>query len=197
MELAKKSAEEILENVMRCLDDVGGRYIHEFVARITSARRVFLVGSGRSGLVARAFGMRLIHLGLPVYVVGETTTPPIGRGDALIAISGSGKTIHPLSIARVAKECSGQVIAVTSDKNSPLGRLADFVLIIKGRTKEDIKNHAHLERSLRGESAYSYNPLGTIFESTAAIILDGIIVEMMRLMNKTETDLEQMHANIE
>ena len=53
---------------------------------IHDARRVFVTGAGRSGLVARAFANRLMHLGMSVHVVGEVTTPAIERGDALDAI---------------------------------------------------------------------------------------------------------------
>ena len=44
---------------------------------IVDVENVFIMGLGRSGLVAKAFGMRLMHLGLKVYIVGDTITPAI------------------------------------------------------------------------------------------------------------------------
>ena len=38
------------------------------------------MGAGRSGLVAKAFAMRLMHLGLEAFVVGETITPALNKG---------------------------------------------------------------------------------------------------------------------
>lgn len=57
-----------------------------------NARRVFVHGAGRSGLALQMTAMRLMHVGLQVHVVGETTTPAIGEGDLLLTASGSGTT---------------------------------------------------------------------------------------------------------
>jgi len=38
------------------------------------------MGVGRSGLIGRAFAMRLMHLGFEVYVLGETITPAVEKG---------------------------------------------------------------------------------------------------------------------
>jgi len=40
-------------------------------------------------------------------------------------------------------------------------------------------------------------PLGTLFEDTTMVILDGLIVELMHQLGKTEKELKSMHANIE
>ncbi|MGI5466986.1 SIS domain-containing protein [Streptomyces sp. CA-132043] len=66
------------------------------------ARRVFVAGEGRSGFMARAFAMRLMHLGLPVHVIGETTTPAVGAGDTVVAVSGSGTTAGTVRVAEQA-----------------------------------------------------------------------------------------------
>ncbi len=58
---------------------------------------------GRSGLAAKAFAMRLMHLGISSYVVGETISPAIYDDDCIIAISGSGETNTIVSAARIAK----------------------------------------------------------------------------------------------
>jgi 6-phospho-3-hexuloisomerase len=39
--------------------------------------RILVMGAGRSGLVGRAFAMRLLHLGYNAYVLGETIVPAI------------------------------------------------------------------------------------------------------------------------
>ncbi|HMB45107.1 MAG TPA: SIS domain-containing protein, partial [Candidatus Methanoperedens sp.] len=59
---------------------------------IIDSKIIFLMGAGRSGLAAKAFAMRLMHLGFDVYVVGETTTPAVQPDDLVIAVSGSGET---------------------------------------------------------------------------------------------------------
>lgn len=62
------------------------------IEEIRNSDRIFVVGTGRSELVGKAFAMRLMHLGFNVHVVGEVTTPAIRDKDCLIAISGSGET---------------------------------------------------------------------------------------------------------
>jgi len=66
--------------------------LQEFLDVLQPARRVFLYGRGRSGFVARAFAVRLMHLGFQTYVVGETITAPVKRDDVVILVSGSGTT---------------------------------------------------------------------------------------------------------
>ncbi|WP_235584920.1 hypothetical protein [Candidatus Methanomethylophilus sp. 1R26] len=41
---------------------------------ILEAKRIFIFGAGRSGLVGQMFAVRLVQLGLRVYFVGDMTT---------------------------------------------------------------------------------------------------------------------------
>jgi len=66
-------------------------------------RKIFILGMGRSGFVARAFALRLMNLGFNVYFLGETITPAAGKGDRLIAISGTGTTKMILTASLAAK----------------------------------------------------------------------------------------------
>ena len=77
-----------IESVLRHLDT---DHVNHIAASLLQAPRIFVVGEGRSGLMGRAFAMRLMHLGATSYVVGETITPAIQEHDVLVAISGSGK----------------------------------------------------------------------------------------------------------
>jgi 6-phospho-3-hexuloisomerase len=61
-----------------------------FFKEMLSAKRIYVAGAGRSGFIAKAFGLRLLHLGMDVYVVGETITPAFRLGDTLVVFSGSG-----------------------------------------------------------------------------------------------------------
>lgn len=49
--------------------------IRDLADALIRANRI-VTGEGRPGFMAKAFAMRLMHLGLPVSVIGETTTPP-------------------------------------------------------------------------------------------------------------------------
>jgi len=157
--------------------------------------KVLVMGAGRSGLVGKAFAMRLMHLGFNVYVLGETITPSIGRDDLVVAISGSGRTRLIVTAAEAAKKVNAKIAAITSYPDSPLGKLADIIVEIPGRTKTapDIDYFARQILGIHEPLA----PLGTLFEDTALVFLDGVVVELMHRLGKREADLKARHANIE
>jgi len=158
-------------------------------------RKIFVIGAGRSGLVAKAFAMRLMHMDFDVYVVGETIMPPMKKGDVLIAISGSGRTRTVVSVAEAAKSIGAKVIAITTYPDSPLAKLADIVVRIPGRTKLAIEED-YIIRQVRGHHE-PLAPLGTLFEVTTLVFLDGVVVELMSKLGITEEDMKERHANIE
>lgn len=156
---------------------------------------VLVVGAGRSGLVGKAFAMRLMHLGFRTYVVGETITPGIGPNDLLIAISGSGTTGIVVAAAEAAKRVGAKVVAITSFQESPLAKIADHVVIVPGRAK--ISEEAdYFSRQILGMHE-PLAPLGTLFEVGTMVFLDSIIAELMHRLGKTEREMRARHAVIE
>lgn len=187
--------EEIIDNVSAVSAELDQKSVKEMIKLLTTCENVFLLGLGRSGLVAKAFAMRLMHLGIGVYVVGETITPAIGNEDCLLAISGSGETSYIISTAQTARKRGAKIIAVTSYVDSTLGKMADLVVHIKGRTKIDSEKN-YIRRQINGKHQ-SLSPLGTLFEVTSLIFLDGVIAQLMVDMGKTEEDLKQRHTVLE
>ena len=187
--------EEIVENVLVVSAETNKESIIEMMEILTSSKNVFLLGQGRSGLVARAFAMRLMHLGISVYVVGETITPAIGDDDCLLAISGSGETSYIISTAKIAKKRGSKIVAVTSYDDSTLGKMADLVIHIKGRTKVDSEKN-YIKRQMNGKHL-SLSPLGTLFEVSTLIFLDALIAQLMDKLGKTEDDLKKRHTVLE
>lgn len=186
---------DILENVAKITKSVSPDEILKMTNMIEDVDNIFIMGLGRSGLVARAFAMRLMHLGLSVYVVGETTTPAITDKDCLIAISGSGETSYIISTTGIAKNIGSKLIAITSYPDSTLAKRSDIVVQLKGRTKiDDEPNYAR--RQISGLHQ-SLSPMGTIFEISALIFLDSVIAQMMDDLGQTEKDLKARHTVLE
>ena len=140
--------------------------------------------------------MRLMHLGLSAYVVGETISPAIHENDCIIAVSGSGETNTIVSAAKIAKDKGSRVLAVTSYPESTLGKLSDSYLLVKGRTKQEVDDENYMKRQIHGNYT-SLTPLGTAFELTTLVFLDAIVSELMEKKQQTETDLGKRHANLE
>jgi 6-phospho-3-hexuloisomerase len=173
--------------------------VEEFIDTLLKAkdRKIFTIGMGRSGFVARAFALRLMNLGFNVYVLGETITPAAEKGDLLIAVSGTGSTKMVLTASSAAKDIGAKVIAVTSFQESPLGQLADLSVTVKGRTKAGMPvEEDYVARQIIGERE-PLTPLGSIFENSSMVFLDSLIVEIMHRLGRTEADLKRRHATIE
>jgi len=193
----REAAEEILRETEESVRSIPADHIERFVNLLIRGRgrRVLVIGTGRSGLVGRSFAMRLMHLSFDVHVLGETITPAIGKGDIVIAISGSGATMLPVTSARIAKKVGAFIVAVTARLKSPLAKLADQVVYIKAKSKA-AKEKDFFLRQIVGEHE-SLAPLGTLFEISAGIFFDSLIVELMRRLGKTEGDLRLRHATLE
>ena len=105
-----------------------------FYDSVFSAQRVMAYATGRSGFFVRTFIMRLNHLGLTAYYVGEASTLPVQSGDLFLTVSGSGSTATSLGAAQEAQRLGAEVIAILGTKDSALGQLAQTSLILPHRT---------------------------------------------------------------
>ena len=196
MEIMKTSIKAILDNIEKAQDFLDEKAIDEFEDIIIAANNVFVTGAGRSGLAAKAFAMRLMHLGLRAYVVGETISPAINADDCIVAISGSGETNTIVSAARISKNRGAKVLALTSYPESTLGQLADSYILVKGRTKKEVDDENYMKRQIHGNYT-SLTPLGTAFELTTLVFLDAIVSELMEKMEQTESDFKARHTVLE
>lgn len=199
MEWLKAAANEIVSGIKRSIEELDVKEVERLIELLLRAKdkKIFIVGMGRSGFVGRAFALRLMNLGFNVYFLGETITPTAKGEDLLIAISGTGATKMVLTASKAAKEIGTTVIAVTSFPESPLGQTADHVVMVKGRTKMGWpREEDYLARQLVGERE-PLTPLGSIFEDNCMVFLDGLIVELMHRLGRTEEDLKRRHASIE
>jgi len=158
-------------------------------------RKALVLGAGRSGLVGKAFAMRLMHVGLDVYVMGETITPAIGEGDIVIIISGSGSGAMSTTAARMAKRLGSIIFAVTSYPDSELAQTSDHIVVVPGR-EAVAEESDYQSRQLLGEHE-SLAPMGTLFEDTCAVFLDGLIAELMARLEVSEASMRQKHSTIE
>lgn len=196
MEIMKTSIKAILDNIKNAEDFLDEKAIDEFENIIIGSKNIFVTGAGRSGLAAKAFAMRLMHLGLSAYVVGETISPAIYEDDCIIAISGSGETNTIVSAVKIAKNRGSKVLALTSYPESSLGQLADAYILVKGRTKKEVVDENYMKRQIHGNYT-SLTPLGTAFELTTLVFLDAIVSELMEKMQQTESDLKARHTVLE
>lgn len=178
----------VLEEVSRTIDSADLAGTNEMLAALQSSPHIFVAGAGRSGLMMRSFAMRLMQIGVDAYVVGETTTPDIRKGDLLMIGSGSGSTGGPVSYAHIARHAGARVGVVTAATEAPLNTLGDIVVRLPAPTPKVHENHS---------PPPSVQPLGSLFEQTLLVYLDALIIMLMQQMGVDEERLKQRHARLE
>ena len=185
----------IADHIKKVVSKLDTGSVTLLVNGIIDSKIIFLMGAGRSGLAAKAFAMRLMHLGFNVYVVGETTTPAVKPDDIVIAVSGSGETPSIANLGVIAKKIGSKLAVITSNRDSTLGRISDIVLIVPGRPKDDVVYEDYHERRMVGYPQLA--PLGTIFEISALVFLDAVISELMVRTGASEAELKKRHTVFE
>jgi 6-phospho-3-hexuloisomerase len=177
------------------------RQLQVFFGTMLTAKRVYVAGAGRSGFIARAFGLRLMHLGYNTYVVGETITPAFLSGDTLVMFSGSGETHSMASICRTAKELGGKVCLITASPDSYMGMMADCVVNLGDITGYYHKDKNSFEiRQLTGNYrsvTSAFAPLGTLFETIALVFSDSVISALIEAKKAEIRDLQDRLTNME
>jgi 6-phospho-3-hexuloisomerase len=180
---------EILKGIIKATKELIPTQVENLVQLLIESRkrRIFLIGMGRSGYVGRSFALRLMNLGYEVYVIGETITPAANKDDLTIAISGSGSTRIVLTAGATAKDIGMTLAVITSFEDSPLAKIADYVLLIRGREEDQVQTmdeDYYVVRQLLGRGTSA--PYGTMFENNCMVILDGLIVELMNRFERQE-----------
>jgi len=174
----KVAGRELVDRIAAVMGEVDWTSFVELAHMLPRVRRTFVVGAGRSGLVARSFGMRLMHAGLPVFIPGETITPAAAAGDLIVAISCTGRTGYTDYIARRAKELGAEVVVLTADPKSTLAKDADKVIVIPA-TSPDIVVRA------------------AVFEHAASLCLDAVFNVLAERLKLDLAEYRQRHANLE
>lgn len=178
----------VAAEVSEVLAKVNSEEAIQLAEAMREANRIFIAGTGRSGLIGKTSAMRLMHAGYSVYVVGETITPSIASDDLLILISGSGSTGSLVNYAKKAKEIDARTALVTTNKASKIGAYSDQFLIIPAATKK----RTEMEPD-------TIQPLGNQFDQSAHLLLDAVIVYLLEKYKdeSSHTSLNQKHANLE
>ena len=178
-ENVEEAEKYILERITKSLETSPVTERDKFVESILNTEKIFIYGVGRSGLVAKSFAIRLVQLGLKVFFIGETVTPIVEPNDLVIIISNTGQTMSAVQTANIVRREGATVVAITSRDQSKLAHAASLVIHF------DI-NPDEMDRELA--------PLGTIFEDTTQIFLDGIVSELAKRMGRTEAQMRARHS---
>lgn len=169
----------IASRVTAALDRIDPKAISRAIAMLVAAPQIFVYGAGRSGIVGRAFAMRLVQTGLRAYVIGESVTPIVRRGDAVFILSGQGESYSSMQTANIVRREGAELVVVTARGTSKLAHTATHLLTV------DFEEDADRPR---------FAPLGTLFEAASLRLTDALIAELMRARGETEASMRRRHA---
>ncbi|NOR80788.1 MAG: 6-phospho-3-hexuloisomerase [Methyloprofundus sp.] len=172
----------VVNKISEILDATDISYAEQMTGMFDEAKRIFISGAGRSKLVGNFLGMRLMHSGYDVSMVGEIVTPSIRNGDLLIIISGSGETEQLVAFTNKAKSVGAKIVLICSKEKSTIGDLSDGVIQIGKK---------ELYQTVKGM------PMGTVFELSTLCFLESVVSHLIWEKEIPEEKMRERHANME
>lgn len=184
--MIKKNVESILGEIRVVFEPLDENQVATLRDEILKANKIVVCGAGRVGMAIRGFGMRLGHLGLQAFTLGDSTVPGIGAGDLLLVASGSGETQTIFDLVEIGKKNGARIGLVTGNPDSRMGKLADAMVKITAPSKTKAV-----------EGFVSIQPMTTLNEQCLGIFFDGLVLELMEKMGETHDSMWARHSNLE
>ena len=85
--------------------------------------------------------------------------------------------------AEIANNLGAHVVSITAKKKSEIAKFANVTLFISATCNEEERKR--------------FAPLGTLFEASVWILLDGLISYLLDSKNETEEIMRSRHATLE
>ncbi len=131
--LAGKLFDRTIATLMQVRNNLPADAVDRAADVLASARRIEFYGSGNSGTVAEDIQRKFFRLGMPtvaytdshVYFASALT---LAKGDAVVAVSSTGRTRDILDAVRNARKAGADVVALTRS-GSPLAEMATISLV--------------------------------------------------------------------
>jgi 6-phospho-3-hexuloisomerase len=177
---------KVIDELSYSINQISDAEAESLVNMMTTSSKVFVAGAGRSGLIAKSFAMRMMHMGINSYVIGETVTPNVEQNDLLIISSGSGETKSLVSMAEKAKSLEAKLAIVTILPESTIGKLADITVKLPGSPKDKETNQYK-----------TIQPMASLFEQTLLVFYDALILRYMEKNSLNSNSMFSRHANLE
>jgi 6-phospho-3-hexuloisomerase len=174
-----------LDEIRAVLENGAAAEVDRLCDELLKARRIACYGVGREGLMMRALCMRLMHLGLDAHMVGDMTTPALGKGDLLVVSAGPGSFSTVKALVVVAHEAGARVAAITAQPTGQVPSAADVVIHLRAQTMADDKG---------GRSVL---PMGSLYEAVMLIFFDIVSIVLRERTGQTMEGMRGRHTNLE
>lgn len=175
-----------LDEVRGVLENGAAAEVDRLCDEILEAKRIATYGVGREGLMMRALCMRLMHLGLDAHVVGDMTTPPLGKGDLLLVSAGPGSFSTVAALVGVAKSAGARTAALTAQPAGAVPTSVDTVIHLRAQTMADDTG-----------AKTSVLPMGSLYEAAMLLFGDIVSIVLRERMRQTGEEMRGRHTNLE
>jgi 6-phospho-3-hexuloisomerase len=174
----------VLEEHRAVLLSVSEAETERLLDAFAQAKGIQVFGMGRMNCAARAFVMRLMHMGLNAHVVYDTTCPNIGPGDLLLV--NCACTTISYTIMQFARRLGATVAAITANPHSKAAQLCHFTVNLKGQVHGG-----------RDYEIPSIQPMASLFEQAIFIYEDIVVQLLMKKLNITAEQMAKRHTNLD
>lgn len=173
-----KIESESLENLPASLDD---SYLEAIKILKECTGKVVITGVGKSGHVGRKMAATFASTGTPSFFMHSTEgvhgdLGMITENDIVIALSNSGETKEVLNLMPTIREIKASTIAITSNKDSLLGKNVDISLAYKYLQEAD-----HLRLA------------PTTSSTTMLVVGDALAITLGKIKRFTKEDFHFYH----
>ena len=179
--LAKKVLETEAAAILALVDRLDDRFEHAVRLLLDCRGRVIVTGMGKSGIICRKIAATLASTGTPAFFLhpAEAIHGDLGvlqSDDVIVALSYSGETDELLRLLETIKRLGAQLIAITGESGSTLGRAADVAL--------DCRVSAE---------ACPLNLVPTASTSAALALGDALAMTLLRAKGFRQEDFANLH----
>ena len=173
----------VQNEIAQVLGSIDESKLNEFVELLSrDGIKVMGYSAGRMGFGLKAFLMRLNHLGIPAYWLGDNYIPPMNENDVFICASNSGTTASVFNILEIFKnKAKGHIVSFVGNEESKMA--VNSEIAIKFKTCNGGLNSADDDTKIN-----SIQPMTTLTEQSMFVLFDVIA---MMLIEKKHIDIKE------
>lgn len=173
----------VIDENRHVLEAVSEADIKALIEEIEKAKTIQLFAMGRMQASMRGFAMRLKHMGFDAYVVFDTTTPVLGKGDLLIV--NCAVTAIDLNIIKLAKKAGARVCIITAHPEFEQGKYADLAVVVPGQIFGTVPEIPSIQ------------PMASLLEQALFLFEDIIVMMLIEKRNISREEMQHRHTNLE
>ena len=131
-DLAKKLFDNNISHLLRCRNELDTEALEKSIKILANTHKIEVWGQGQSGAVAIDAQNKFFRLGVPTVAYTDPhmhgmSASMLKPGDAVVAVSNSGRTLDLMRSVEIARDAGADVIGITHSK-SPLAKRCSICL---------------------------------------------------------------------